>query len=359
MQYTPDDRITSTICYRVTSPAPRDAWKQLMTRDHEAMPYQSPEWNNAICAEGKFKDISRYYIFEDGCQVIVPLVTTTAIGPVDLVAGSYPDGCGMGGAVCCDNTAIRHLREVLKDLMALRFLSIRVRPNPLQGKRWSEAAHGLGLMMKPRRAHVIDLKEGFDHVYGKLFTKATRVSIRKAEREAVIVKSSSNGELIPLLHNLLERSVKRWAEQQNEPLWLAKFRFGRRDPIKKLYQIQEALGASCKVWAAWVNGQPVAASLVLMGKNVNDARGAIDRVALGTSRANDLLQKLSIEDACRTGCRYYHLGESGNSASLSHFKERFGATHYDYSEILIERLPISQAEKLLKLGVKRAIGFKD
>ncbi|MCY1244431.1 hypothetical protein D9M72_575030 [compost metagenome] len=113
------------------------------------------------------------------------------------------------------------------------------------------------------------------------------------------------------------------------------------------------------MWAAWVNGQPVAASLVLMGKNVNDSRGAIDRVALGTSRANDLLQKLSIEDACRAGCRFYHLGESGNSASLSHFKERFGATHYDYSEILIERLPISRAEHLIKSGVKRAIGFRD
>lgn len=331
----------------------------MMNHDPEAMPYQSPEWNNAICAEGRLRDISRYYQFEDGCQILVPLVTVTAIGPVDLVAGSYPDGCGMGGAVCCENTTNRHLREVLKDLMALRFLSIRIRPNPLQGKRWSEAAADLGLMTKPRRAHVIDLKDGFDHVYSKLFTKATRVSIRKAEREAVVVKSSSSGELIPLLHSLLETSVKRWAEQHNEPHWLAKFRFGRRDPIKKLYRIQEALGASCKVWAAWVNGQPVAASLVLMGKNVNDARGAIDRVALGTSRANDLLQKLSIEDACRAGCRFYHLGESGNSASLSHFKERFGATHYDYSEIFIERFPISRAEYLLKSGVKRAIGFKD
>ena len=330
-----------------------------MAQDPEAVPYQSPEWNDAICAGGTLLNISRYYEFDDGCRIVVPLVKVATIGPVRLTAGSYPDGCGMGGAVCCSNATSHHLREILKDLMSLGLISIRIRPNPRQGSLWSEAASGLGLVMKPRRAHVVDLKDGFEHVYDKLFTKDTRTSLRKAERRGVVVKSSSNGDLIPVLYGLLERSVERWAAQQHEPLWLARFRFRKRDPIKKLYRIQEALGASCKVWAAWVDEKPVAASLVLMGKNVNDARGAIDRAALGTSGANDLLQKSSIEDACRSGCRFYHLGESGTSASLSHFKERFGAMHYDYSEILIERFPVSRIEDGLKAGVKKVIGFKD
>lgn len=359
MQHVHNDHVAAMSCYRVTSPAPREMWQRLIAEDPEAMPYQSPEWKDAICAGGRFRDISRYYEFEDGSRIVVPLVAANAVGPLPLTAGSYPEGCGMGGAVSCGNASAMHLREVLKDLIALRLFSIRIRPNPLQEKRWSEAAAGLGLITRPRRAHVIDLKEGFDYVYRRLFSKGTRVSIQKAERHAVVVKSSSNGDLIPILYALLERSVERWAEQQNEPLWLARFRFARRDPIRKLYQIQEALGASCKVWVAWVDGQPVAASLVLMGKNVNDSRGAIDRRALGTSRANDLLQKRSIEDACRSGCRFYHLGESGNSASLSHFKERFGATHYDYAEILIERFPVSRVEEALKAGVKKVIGFRD
>ena len=345
--------------YRVTCPAPRAAWKQLMALDPEAIPYQSPEWNDAICAEGHFKDISRYYQFDDGCRILVPLVTVAAVGPVRLTAASYPGGCGMGGAICCDGATAGHLREVLKDLISLGFVSIRIRPNPRQGKRWSEAASGLGLAAKQRRAHVIDLKDGFDHVYNELFASSTRAGVRKAERNGVVVKSSSKGDLIPVLYALLERSVERWAGQQNEPLWLARLRFKRRDPIKKLYQIQEALGDACNVWVAWVDGEPVAASLVLMGKNVNDSRGAIDRVALGSSRANDLLQKLTIEDACRSGCRFYHLGESGNSVPLSRFKERFGATHYDYSEILLERFPVSRIEDTLKMGVKKMIGFKD
>lgn len=354
-----NDQAVTLLPYRVTCPAPRAAWKQLMAQDPEAIPYQSPEWNDAICAEGRFTDISRYYEFDDGCRLLVPLVTVTEVGPVHLTAASYPVGCGMGGAICCDGAAAGHLRAILRDLLSLGFFSIRIRPNPRRGKQWSEAACGLGLVTKQRRAHVIDLKEGFDHVYNELFASSTRTGVRKAERNGVVVKSSSKGDLIPVLYALLERSVERWAVQQNEPLWLARLRFKRRDPIKKLYQIQEALGEACNVWVASVDGEPVAASLVLTGKNVNDSRGAIDRAALGSSRANDLLQKLTIEDACRSGCRFYHLGESGNSAPLSHFKERFGAIHYDYSEILLERFPVSQIEDTLKAGVKRMIGFKD
>ena len=41
------------------------------------------------------------------------------------------------------------------------------------------------------------------------------------------------------------------------------------------------------------------------------------------SRATFLLIRRSIEDACADGCHYYHMGESGNSASLAYFKEGF------------------------------------
>ncbi|GMB83762.1 hypothetical protein NN6n1_45450 [Shinella zoogloeoides] len=330
-----------------------------MMEDLDAIPYQSPEWCEAICADGRFRDISRHYEFEDGCRIVVPLVTVITLGPARFTAASYPDGCGMGGAICCGNTTARHLRHVLKDLMASNVFSIKIRPNPMQGRRWAEAASGLALTTRARRAHVIDLKEGFDHVYNKLFTRDTRSGIRKAERKGVVVRNSSNGDLIPVLHGLLARSVERWAAQQREPLWLARFRFRRRDPIEKLYRIQEAFGSDCKVWAAWVDGTPVAASLVLTGRHVNDSRGALDRAALGTSCANDLLQKLTIEEACQSGCRFYHLGESGNSASLAHFKERFGATAYHYDEILIEQFPLFRIEQSLKGGVKKVIGFKD
>jgi hypothetical protein len=80
---------------------------------------------------------------------------------------------------------------------------------------------------------------------------------------------------------------------------------------------------------------------------------------VGTSRANNLLQKLAIEEACRAGCRYYHMGETGNSKSLAQFKASFGAVPVHYHEYTFERLPLSRIDRALRRTVKSVIGFKD
>ena len=72
-----------------------------------------------------------------------------------------------------------------------------------------------------------------------------------------------------------------------------------------------------------------------------------------------LLHRLAIEEACRAGCRYYHMGESGSSASLAQFKRRFGANAYGYAEYRLERLPITSVDAHLRRLVKRLIGFTD
>jgi hypothetical protein len=68
---------------------------------------------------------------------------------------------------------------------------------------------------------------------------------------------------------------------------------------------------------------------------------------------------MAIEAACRDGCRHYHMGESLGSSALSEFKSNFGARAYEYAEYWIERAPIYRAEKAVRNGIKRAIGFRD
>ena len=45
--------------------------------------------------------------------------------------------------------------------------------------------------------------------------------------------------------------------------------------------------------------------------------------------------------------RSYHLGESGASRSLAHFKEKFGARPVPYAEYRLERLPLTRAGAVL------------
>jgi hypothetical protein len=72
----------------------------------------------------------------------------------------------------------------------------------------------------------------------------------------------------------------------------------------------------------------------------------------GPTRANYLLHRLAIEDACASDCHYYHMGETGQSASLAQFKSRFGALAVAYEEYRFERLPLTPARE--RLRVRRA-----
>ena len=116
---------------------------------------------------------------------------------------------------------------------------------------------------------------------------------------------------------------------------------------------------ACKIWMAWHQNEPVAAIMVLQGKNAHYTRGVMNVRMAGPSRANYLLHRYAIEGACQSGCYYYHMGESGKSVSLASFKTRFGAVAYPYAEYRIEGLPITSMDTNLRKFVKRVIGFKD
>jgi len=51
----------------------------------------------------------------------------------------------------------------------------------------------------------------------------------------------------------------------------------------------------------------------------------MDRQLAHPVRANRLLHRLAIEEACDAGCRSYHMGHSRPGSSLAEFKQSFGA----------------------------------
>jgi lipid II:glycine glycyltransferase (peptidoglycan interpeptide bridge formation enzyme) len=206
---------------------------------------------------------------------------------------------------------------------------------------------------------VLDLSGGFDTVWQQRFKAATRSQVRKAERMGVVVETDTTGRLLPELHALLRTSVDRWARRQHEPARLAQARFARRDPPTKLQAIAERLGGSCRVSVARLDGHPVAAILVLQGRNAHYTRGAMDEELASHTQANRLLHKVAIAAACEAGCGTYHMGESGASAGLSQFKSRFGAVAHPYHEYFVERLPLHRLDQLARTAAKRVLGFHD
>jgi len=264
----------------------------------------------------------------------------------------------MGGLVSSAAVGVDDLSAVLADLAREPVVRTSVRPNPLMGRLW-DAARPPRAVAIPRLAHVLDLEDGFATVWSQRFTGEARTAVRKAERAGLTVQCDSSGALLPVFYDLFRRSLGRWADQQHEPRALAQWRGQRRDPLAKFVHIARTMPGACHVWVAWHLGRPAAAIMVLQGRNANYTRGVMDKEVAGPTRATYLLHRLAIEEACRAGCRRYHMGETGRSASLAQFKTRFGARAYPYAEYHLERLPISRLDRALRAAVKRLIGFRE
>lgn len=343
-------------------PALRQTWRELIATDPDAMPTQSPEWIDSLCANGRYVDASTCYDLSDGRRALLPMVRRANRPGWASTLDSMPASWGFGGLLVEGGITVEAVSAVVDDLVTQAPLRVHLRPNPLHADVWAAAMAGRrGVSTKPSNAHVLDLDGGFDTVWQQRFKKATRSKVRKAERMGVVVETDTTGRLLPELHELLRTSVDRWAAHQHEPVRLAQARFARRDPLAKLQNIAEHLGGSCQVSVARFHGRPIAAMLDLHGRNAHSTRGAMDKeLELAShTEANRLLQSVAIEAACQAGCGSYHMGESGQAAGLSYFKSAFGAVAHPYDEYFIERVPLTRLDQLVRTSAKRVLGFRD
>ena len=342
---------------RVTSPAPRDPWETALSRDPNALVSHTPAWIDRLCTFGGYDDASRLYELPGGRSLVLPMVRHGQMPGSLASEASLPFNWEAGGVVAPGGVRPEDLAVVFDDLRRRAALRTSLRPSPLDAEAWA-ATRPPGVIV-PRLAHVLDLEGGFARVWRERFSGTARTAVRKAERSGLAVERDTTGKLVPVLYELYERSLDRWAEQQHEPRALARWRGRRRDSLGKLELIADTPGEACRILVAWRDGQPAAAILVLQGTNASYARGMMDKELAGPTRANYLLHRIAIEEACEAGCRYYDMGETGPSTSLAQFKTRFGARPRNYAEYHIERLPFTAMDRAARNVVKRVVGFRD
>lgn len=347
----------------LAAPAPRTEWLALLEQDSEALPFQHPSWTDAVVAVSGGRDASRLYELPSGRHAVLPAIARPAVGlprGALLALLSNPFGWGAGGLVVPGtDLAAEDTAAVLADLAHLPALSVSVHPTPRRGAAWSGAA-AAGWVAKPHTAHVLDLAGGFETIWAQRFTSKTRGAVRKAERAAVTVEHDDTGRLVPQFDRLYRCSVDRWAAQQHEPVWLARARARRRDPIRKFAAVASLLGGACRFWIARVDGEPVAGMATLqLGEHVVYWRGAMDKERATPVRANELLHRSAIERAVVDGARLYHLGDSAPGSGLARFKESLGAVPVAYETLGHERLPLTAADAALRRAVKRVLRFRD
>jgi hypothetical protein len=339
----------------VLSPAPTGQWERLWRAAPGALPSQSPRWLRAVCEIDGWRDASRLYHVGDGRRLVLPMVRRAGV-PGLALEESLPYGWGPGGLLAEDGVVTADdVRMVVADLAHGRVLRSQIRPDPTTGGAWA-AGVPPRLPRVPRTAQSLDLDGGFDTVWRTRFRSDTRTRVRRAERAGVEVRVDTGGALVPVFQELYARSVQRWARQAGRPLPLARWRAARREPPGKLAHVARALGEDCRVYAAFLDGRPAAAIVVLFAPTTAAYwRGAMDEEVAGRSYANYLLHRTAIADAAQAGCRVYHMGDSAPGSSLAMFKSRFGAVEHPYASYRFERVPLSPAVDALRGAAARVL----
>jgi hypothetical protein len=340
--------------------AARGVWEQVLPTDPTALISQTPAWLDCVCASGRYEDATRAYRTADGRALVLPLVRLRKLPAVATIESSMPFGWSTGGLVCSGGgLGPEDVASVTEDLLSRRPLRTTVTPSPSAHDAWAAGAGGR-LVRTQHMTQTLDLSGGFDHVWMHKFAKGVRGKCRKAERNQLSVEWDDTGRLIPVFDALYRKSVARWAEQQHEPLRLAQWRAARRDPPSKFRSVAERLGAACRVWVSWHAGEPGAVLVVLShGEHGTYWRGAMDKEVVARTGANELLHQLAIEDACRSGRRFYHMGESAPGSSLARFKRGFGTEEVHYAGYRYERVPLSETDEFVRRQVKRVLRFRD
>ncbi|WP_241385398.1 GNAT family N-acetyltransferase [Rhodococcus sp. CH91] len=342
---------------RVTTPAPRDAWREIARADPSTGPSQIPEWLECACASEGWIDASRLYETREGRRMVVPLVRRPAVRFPSLPArldiyASMPHGWSVGGILAPGGVTVEDIEAVAPDLAATSGARIMIRPGFSAVPSWSEAMSRHGARL-PRRCdtgtsatYILDLDGGFDAVWETRFSPKARSGIRNARRKAaeagLVIECGSSPQSVADFYDVYLRWLDRRAVERNMPLALARRLGRRREPLRRFETVARVFGEQSRIWVASLDGVPVAAAYAVYHEGVGMGwRAYSDRDLAGNLRAHELLQVSAIEHACRLGCRIFDMGQTGGVSGLEHVKRRFGGVVHPTPEVAWEGLPLS------------------
>lgn len=342
----------------VVSPAPRPIWHKLLESDHAANIYQTPEWTDSICAVDRYVDASRLYTTPTGRQLVMPMVRRTGLPRILRVEESLPVQWGTGGLVAPGQVQPEDVTAVWADLASRHAARVRIQVENMNVQAWNASKFLPNTIIKHDLKSVIDLSGGFERVWKELFTRKARNHVRRAERAGLVVESDSTGRLVSVYYKLYLDWIKRRAEDLGLPTSIMLRRASHQEPLRKFQLVAQKFGSACNIWVARLDGQPIAAVILLIhNRHANYWRGYSNKDLAGPVPANNLLQKLAIAYACDAGCLDYNMGWS-STPSLTEYKSSFGAIPLEFPVFTLEHIPMTKVEHAasrLKENIKQLI----
>jgi len=275
--------------------------------------FQTEHWLHVLAHAGMgYQDKSLKIAFSDRKEVLLPLMVNTIklIFPFSeyrsLPFGTY------GGPISLDGSPVSpgHLTSIL-DWLVKQFNS---RVNMIL---YETAIPGetlpAGWKTAEAYTHILDLKDGFEHIWNNCFMSKTRNQCRKARKNGISSRSGDSLDDFRMFYDIYEKNTKIWG-YRTPPIPFSIF--------KNLHNNQDH---GVQLMLAEKDGRTVGGMLLLANaKTVFYWLGAFLK-EFKNLYPNNLLIEEVLRKCCEKGMRVFNFGASGPLESVKKYKESFGA----------------------------------
>jgi lipid II:glycine glycyltransferase (peptidoglycan interpeptide bridge formation enzyme) len=277
--------------------------------------FQLPIWAQAYeKSYPGWKIATKLFTFDDGIQVLVPLMEKTVVFGFKIL-DSLPEG-GYGGLLWNRKPSETQIGQIVKHLVTGRTLLFRLYHDPLD---WEA--------LKCLTKHGFQAKEGFTHIV-KLdkpevlwnnLSRQARQNILRAQRHGLEVVEGDLATLELHYYKMYQASSKRWGIKKN-----------RMIPLSFLQNLMQIGGGRTRLFFAEKQGEKISGSIELYGKRECFKVFAAFHYEYRDLRPNDLLDWELLKNAYQRGDVIRNFGSSLELPGVERYKESLGARRLDY-----------------------------
>lgn len=291
-----------------------EKWQEILDRSDNPTFFHTKKWLDILTSSfGKCSDHSRIYLFDDGVEVLFPLVKFPYVK--SMMKSYFSSYAGFYGGLIGTASLNREKADAITSkLFKPDTAGIYIYHSPFATIDLPER-----LKKKVNSTHIINLNQDFDYIWERCFSSNQRSKIRRAEKKGVRVIDGKSERDIKSFYDLYEKSVKRWGDKTT---WVRPFEFcrncvkiGSENTKLKLALLEDKIiaGAICHYY----------------GNHMYYAWGAFDH-DYRSCYPNNLVFKVLIQEACRDGIGHFDMGASAGLKGVAEFKESFGAVKTGY-----------------------------
>lgn len=288
-----------------------EKWNSIAETSPEGTFFHTYTWAKVLKESFGFDIATKLFVFDDGTEVLFPLMRTFTKFKVFREFYSMP--LSTYGGPLPSNIDNGKLAKILSIFKPTDFVSII--PNPLFFQRlWKDFDH-LEVFTQ-----ILPLTEGFDDVWNNRFAGKVRNQCRRAERESYDISVNNSLEAFMWFSDTYNKAA------------------GARGETPYSFSLYQAMhdnaGEHIKLWCATKEGRLAGCLPALYGpRDVFYWSIAVEPEHAKYS-LNNLLLKVAIEDACKRGYQFFNLGASSVGGkeleSLIQYKKSFGGERINY-----------------------------